>query len=418
MGALSRLVAERKSGGSDGYGVFAELLQRAMGSKAGITVTREKAFRVAALFACGRVLCDGVAQVPFKVMRKTKSSVSRHPQREDATEHPLFDVLHRQPNGWQTSFEFREQMMLHALFSPRGAFAFKNVIDIGTRGPHISELILLDPNRVTPVQSQDWSIAYKVKGRDGEEKPLLQAQVWHVRGPSWDGFQGLDILSIAREALGLAIATEETHAKFHKNSLRPSGVYSVTDKLNPQQQADLVKWLKAQAAEENTGAPFVVDRGATWTAQSATTGVDAQHLETRRHQLEEICRFLRVLPIMVGYSDKTATFASAEAMFLAHLVHTLMPWYERIQQSADVNLLSKAERQEGYYTKLVEGGLMRGDMKATAEYLARLTLGGIMERNEARGKLDLNPLEGLDDPLTPTNMTTDPTGAVAPGVQA
>jgi phage portal protein BeeE len=101
-------------------------------------------------------------------------------------------------------------------------------------------------------------------------------------------------------------------------------------------------------------------------------------------------------------------------MFLAHVVHTLMPWYERIQQSADVNLLSKADRQAGYYTKLVEAGLLRGAMKDTAEYLARLTMGGIMERNEARGKLDLNPIEGLDEPLTPTNMTTDPTGAPAP----
>jgi HK97 family phage portal protein len=128
---------------------------------------------------------------------------------------------------------------------------------------------------------------------------------------------------------------------------------------------------------------------------------------------------MRVMPIMVGYSDKTATFASAEAMFLAHVVHTLMPWYRRIQQSADVNLLTKADRRAGYYTKLDEAGLMRGDMKATAEYLARLTLGGIIERNEAREKLDLNPLAGLDEPLTPTNMTNDPSGAPAgAGVQA
>jgi len=90
-----------------------------------------------------------------------------------------------------------------------------------------------------------------------------------------------------------------------------------------------------------------------------------------------------------------------------------MPWYERIQQSAMVNLLTKEDRQAGYYIKLVEAGLLRGAMKDTSEYLTKLSDRGIMTRNEARNKLDLNPLDGLDDPLTPTNMTTDPSGAVA-----
>jgi phage portal protein BeeE len=88
-----------------------------------------------------------------------------------------------------------------------------------------------------------------------------------------------------------------------------------------------------------------------------------------------------------------------------------MPWYERFQQSADVNLLTQEERRAGYYTRLIETGLLRGAMKDTAEYLARLTLAGIIERNFARAKLELNPLEGLDEPLTPMNMTTDPSGA-------
>lgn len=418
MGAIARLVSERKSSGGGGYDVYAKLLQQAMATKSGITITREKAFRVSVLFAAGRVLANGVAQVPFKVMRKTKSAVSRHPDRSDADEHPLFDVLYRQPNGWQTSFEFREQMMFHALFARRGAFAFKNVVDVGRDGPHVAELILLNPDSVEPTQNADWSITYKVRGRDGNVKNLSQAEIWHLRGPSWDGFNGMDVLNLAREALGLAIATEQTHASFHANGLQPSGVYSVQEALSPKQRDDLVDWLKKQAAAERSGDPLVVDRGATWTAQSPTSGVDAQHLETRRNQIEEICRFMCLMPIMVGHSDKTATFASAEAFFLAHLVHALMPWYERIQQSADINLLSRAERRDGYYIKLVERGLMRGDMKSTGEYLTRLTLGGTMERNEARGILDLNPIDGLDEPLTPTNMTTDPTGAPAPGVQS
>lgn len=120
-----------------------------------------------------------------------------------------------------------------------------------------------------------------------------------------------------------------------------------------------------------------------------------------------------VMPIMVGYSDKSQTYASAEQMFLAHLTHCLMPWYERIQQSADVNLLTQQERQAGYYTKLLEAGLIRGDLKSQGEYQYRMVTGGIMSRNESRSLMDLNPIAGLDDPLTPTNMTNNPSGLPA-----
>ena len=151
---------------------------------------------------------------------------------------------------------------------------------------------------------------------------------------------------------------------------------------------------------------MILDRAAKF-LNTQMTGIDAQHLETRRHQIEEICRFFRVMPIMVGHADKAATYASAEQMFLAHVVHTLMPWYSRIEQSIDANLLSPKERAEGYYSDFVEEGLLRGDMMTTQAVLVGYTSNGIMTRNEARAKLDMNPLEGLDDPLTPANLMGD-----------
>lgn len=381
-------------------------------SKTGAAVTRTTAFRVGAFFACIRVLSEGVAQVPFKVMQQMPADlkVSRHAQRRDATDHPLYDLLHRKPNGWQSSFELREQIVTHCAVAGR-AHLFKNVVDVGVRGPRVVELIALDPGRVTVTQNADWSLTYKVQGRNGESKTFTQDQIWTIRGPSWDGVLGHDVLSIAREALGLSISAEESQALIHQNGLQPSGVYSVEGPLNPEQQKQLSKWLKDQAADKHS--PLILDRGAKWISQSISS-LDAQHYETRQHQVVEVARFMRVLPIMIGHSDKTQTFASAEQMFLAHVVHTLMPWYERIQQSADINLLTDDERADGYYTKLVEAGLLRGAQKDTSEYLYRLTQAGVMERNEARGKLDLNPLAGLDEPLTPTNMTTDPGGAPAP----
>lgn len=415
MNIMDRLM-RRKAATAAGDGL-PDILSRILGmgrkSKSGATVNRDTALRVSAVFGCVRVISEGVAQVPFKLMQETKSDpkISRHPQRNPASDHPLYDLLHRKPNGWQTSFEFRETLLIHALLAPKGAFVFKNYIDVGSRGRRIGELIILDPTRVEVEQHDDWSISYKVRGKSGAMQTFPQEAIWHLRGPSWDGFTGMDVLNLAREAIGLAISTEESHAGLHANGVRPSGIYSVDGTLSADQYKALKKWIEDEGAgAQKAGSVMLLDRNAKFLSQ-AMNGVDAQHLETRNYQAVEVCRFFRVLPLMIGHSDKTQTFASAEQMFLAHVVHTLMPWYERVQQSADVNLLTDDERAQGYYTKLFETGLLRGAMKDTAEYLYRLTMAGLMERNEGRAKLDLNPLPGLDEPLTPMNMTTDPAGA-------
>ncbi|PHM20943.1 MAG: phage portal protein [Curvibacter sp. PD_MW3] len=412
MGAFARAVVERKSAGSaDGYpAILSAILNGGRRSKAGATVNRETAFRVSAFLGCIRVISEGIAQVPFKLLREMPSDVSRYPKIIQAKSDPRYDLLYRKPNGWQSSFEFRETMAIHAAMG--NAYAFKNVVSIRDES-RIAELIPIDSARVTPTQHQDWSITYKVRSDSGATQEFPQEAIWHVRGPSLNGFMGMDMLNLAREALGLAIATEESHAKLHANGVQPSGIYSIEGTLDADKYQKLKEWIeREQVAADSKGSVMILDRNAKFISQTMN-GVDAQHLETRREQLREVCRFMRVMPIMLGDADKTATYASAEQMFLAHVIHTLMPWYERIQQSADVNLLTDAERADGYYTKLVEAGLLRGAMNDTANFLDRLTRGGTMVRNEARAKLDLDPLPGLDDPLTPTNMTTDPTGAPA-----
>jgi HK97 family phage portal protein len=147
------------------------------------------------------------------------------------------------------------------------------------------------------------------------------------------------------------------------------------------------------------------------------SGLDAQHLETRKFQIEEVCRFFDVMPIMVGYSDKATTYASAEQMFLAHVVHTLSPWYARIEQSADVNLLTEKERASGLYFKFVPAGLLRGAAKDRSEYFAKaLGAGGgpaWMTQDEVRALEELNPFGGEASRLPPRSGTppTDPTPA-------
>jgi len=160
---------------------------------------------------------------------------------------------------------------------------------------------------------------------------------------------------------------------------------------------------------------MVVDRAAKW-LPLAMSGVDAQHLETRKHQVEEVCRAMGVMPIMVFSSDKAATYASAEAMFQAHVVHTLAAWWERIEQSIDCNLLSEADVRGGVFAKFIGAGMLRGSMKDRAEYFAKaLGSGGSpawMTQDEVRSLEELNPMGG-DAARLPV-ATNVPAAAPAP----
>lgn len=416
MGFLSRAVAEQK-----GYNSL-DLFQDLYGGRStatGRTVNVKTALEVSTVFGCVRAISDGIAQVPLKIIRESADGKTRLP----AKDHPLYQLLAYRPNNYQTSFEFRETLAWHVVLTGN-FFAFKNVV-FGK----LKELIPLEPSRVKVIHAADGTLSYEVTSAiGGIQDPSNSAEVgtgktqifpaeaiWHVRGPSWNSWMGLEAVQLAREAIGLAMATEEQHSRMHKNGVRASGVYSVEGALNPEQYKALKAWIdREMAGTENAGKAMVLDRNAKW-LNTSISGVDAQHLETRKHQIEEICRFFRVMPIMVGYSDKAATYASAEQMFLAHVVHTMSPWWQRLEQSIDANLLTKKDREAGLYSQFVEEGMLRGDSKATAEFLTKLTTNGVMTRNEARAKLDLNPLDGLDEPLTPANMTVgaqpDPQGA-------
>lgn len=403
MGFLTRGLGERKS---DPLAIWAEMLRNGRASKAGATINLQNALKVSVAFACMRKLSQGCAQIPFKLFRSTE--VNGMESIQPARDHPLYDLMSVKPNDWTTSYEFRETLVLHAALG--NAYAFKNRI----AGGKIAELILLDPSRVEEEQKSDYSIVYKVTGKSGAVQIFPAEAIWHVRGPSWDGVMGMDVLSLAREALGLAIATEETHARLHAKGVQPSGTYSVDGSLDATQYAQLKAWIEKEfAGAENSGAPMILDRGAKWLQQSMS-GLDAQHLETRKFQIEEVCRFFDVMPIMVGYSDKATTYASAEQMFLAHVVHTLSPWYARIEQSADVNLLTEKERASGLYFKFVPAGLLRGAAKDRSEYFAKaLGAGGgpaWMTQDEVRALEELNPFGGEASSLpprsgTPTNQT-------------
>jgi len=406
MGIFSRAFGgERKT---DVVELWREIMGGSAVSKSGTAVNLETALKVSTAFACLKVLSQGCAQVPFKLYRERETNGL--PTILPAKDHALYDLVTVQPNAWTTSFQFRETLVLHAALG--NAYVFINRSSFG-----ITELTLLDPAKVVKEQKNDYSIVYKVTGKSGNVQDFPQEAIWHVPGPSWNGIDGLRILNLAREALGLAITTEETHAKLHAKGVRPSGTYSVESTLNKEQYAALKSWIEREfAGAENSGTPMILDRGAKWMSQGMS-GVDAQHIETRKHQVEEVCRFFGIFPIMIGYSDKTSTFASSEAFFDAHVKHSLAPWFARIEQSADAYLLTPKERAKGYYFKFNAAGLLRGSSKDRAEYYTK-ALGsgghpGWMTPDEVRALEEMNPRGGIAGELPQGSNGQPPTAPPA-----
>lgn len=370
----------------------------------GKPVTLETALKVSAALACGRVIAEGMAMLPFKVFQESGNT------RSPARKHPLYDKLATAPNSLQTSFEFIETMCLHLAFAGN-AYVYTPRVTVFHNGGNyrqVDELYLLEPKWLTVRYRWPELPTYTVRMDDGRRLELTSADVWHIRGPSWCSYVGLDMLKLAREALGLSMALEEGQAKLQGNGVNMPGYISVDGNLTDEQQAKLKAWIeKEHKGSSNAGNPMILDRAAKWLT-TAMTNVDAQTIESRRMQVEEVCRFMRVLPIMIGHADKTATYASSEQMFLAHAMYTLGPWARRIEQSADKWLLSPDDRAAGFYTNLNEKALHRMTARDQMDYLARGVVGGIITQNEARAPLDLNPLPGADVLLSPANTFSGP----------
>lgn len=366
-------------------------------------VSLETALKTSVAVACGRVISEGLAMLPWKVMRRSGRDIL------PAVEHPLYDKLASRPNSLQSAFEFKEQVGLHL------AFCGNSYVYAPRVSMRVDELYALEPRWVTTDYKWPEPPKYLII-TDAGPMTLGPDEIWQIRGPSWCTYLGMEFVTIARQALGLSAAIEESQARLQGHGVQMPGYLSVDGKVTPEQHKKLAAWIeKEHSGSANSGRPMILDNAAKWIS-TAMSNVDAQTLEQRKFQIEEVCRFMRVLPIMVGHADKTASYASSEQMFLAHATYTLGPWATRLESSIDRWLLSDADRKAGYYVNLDEKALLRMTAKDQMEFLARGVLSGIIVRNEGRAKLDMNPIDGLDEPLAPANtfVGNPPSGAKDP----
>lgn len=351
-------------------------------SKSGASVTPDSALTSAAVYACVRVLAESIASLPLIVYKKRADG-----GKDVATDHYLYPILHDSPNSFQTSFEFREMQTGHIALRGNG-YSLK----VKRADGRIAELIPLNPAAMK-IEVKDGALLYRYAYIDGKQKTFPQDEIWHVKGLSSDGYVGLSPVTLAREPIGLSLAAQDHGARLFSNGARPGGVLSMPGRLSE----DAAKRLKASWQEAYTGdnayKVAVCEEGLTW-ASVGMSNEDAQFLQSRQFQVEEIARIFRVPCVLIGHPDKTATYASAEQFFLSFVVHTIRPWLVRYEQSINKYLFTETERKQGYFAEFKVDGLLRGDIASRYNAYAIARQNKWMNANEIRALENMNPIEG------------------------
>ena len=370
------------------------------GSSAGMTVTAETAAQVSAVLCAVKVISEGIAQMPIRVMTETYSN--NNYRREIARDFWAHKLLARRPNEFQTSYEFREYAITAALLD-KGFCGIKNVVN-----GEVKEILPLPMGSWSIHRNEgQWSHYFRVSYANGTAGDFAPSQIVYLRGPSLDGWRALPSLKAAQEAIGLAQAIEKQQARLAGNGGKPSGILTFDETLKPEVRDKLKALWQERFGPDGEGGIAVLDRSASFQSMTMTS-VDAQHLETRRFQIEEIARAFRVHPIMLMHSNATTTFASAEQHFRNHVIHTLGPWMVRLEQVLNRDILNNMPDMR---VDLDERALLRGDFKDQADYYTK-ALGaggqpGWMSVNEIRAERDMNP---VDEPWA----NTVPRGAMNP----
>ena len=381
MGILSGLFRSRdkpkNSTVGSGYSFFFG------GTTSGKRVNEMSAMQMTAVYSCVRILAEAVAGLPLHLYRYTDSG-----SKEKAIEHPLYRLLHDEPNPEMTSFIFRETLMTHLLLWGN---AYAQIVRNG-KG-EVLGLYPLMPNKMSVDRDTDGRLWYTYT-RSTDEAPTMKGStvklhpydVLHIPGLGFDGLVGYSPIAMAKNAIGMGIACEEYGARFFANGAAPGGVLEHPGTVkDPQKIRD--SWNSVYKGSANAHRVAVLEEGMKYTPIGISPE-QAQFLETRKFQINEIARIFRVPPHMVGDLEKSS-FSNIEQQSLEFVKYTLEPWVIRWEQSIMRALLSTQEK-EMYFVKFNLEGLLRGD------YQSRMNGYAIARQNGWMSANDIRRLENLD----------------------
>lgn len=353
------------------------------GSTSGKSVNERSAMQMTAVYSCVRILAEAVASLPLHLYKYNADG-----GKEKALDHPLYRILHDEPNPEMSSFVFRETLMTHLLLYGN---AYAQVIRNG-KGEVVA-LYPLMPNRMNVNRDAHGQLYYEYRRSDDEAHTmtgsyviLMPSDVLHIPGLGFDGLVGYSPIAMAKNAIGMAIACEEYGAKFFANGASPGGVLEHPGTVkDPQRIRD--SWNSMFSGSANAHKVAVLEEGLKFTPISISPN-EAQFLETRKFQINEIARIFRVPPHMVGDLEKSS-FSNIEQQSLEFVKYTLDPWVIRWEQSITRSLFTPEEKKT-YFVKFNVEGLLRGDYASRMSGYATARQNGWMSTN------DIRELENLD----------------------
>ncbi|EOZ4718122.1 phage portal protein, partial [Enterobacter hormaechei] len=359
-------------------------------SSSGKVVTADKAIQLSAVWACVRLLSESISTLPLKIyVRQPDGS------RKAATDHPAYSILCRRPNSEMTPSRF--MLMVVASICLRGnAFIEKKFI-----ANRLVSLVPLLPQNMVVKRLTTGALEYKYT-ENGNERVIPVKNIMHIRGFGLDGVCGMMPMKTGRDVIGSAMAVEESAAKIFEQGLQSSGFLSSDKALDDTQREKLRGYMAAFTGSKNAGKIMVLEGGLTY--QGVTMNPeDAQMLESRAFSIEEICRWFRVPPFMVGHTTKQSSWASSlEGMNLQFLTHTLRPLLVNIEQEIGRCLL---DSDDEVFAEFSVEGLLRADSAGRAAYYTSALQNGWMSRNDVRRLENMPPIEGGDIYTVQLNLT-------------
>lgn len=363
--------------------------QQSTSSAAGMSVNANTAMRVAAVYACVRLISGAVANLPIEIKERIDDDT-----RVNRTDLSLWNVMRRKPNSWQTPSQFKRMMQAHVLL--RGN-AYAQIVQ--SRGRVIA-LLPLDPDRMKVTQSDDSTLSYTYRRRDGGSVKLKQSEVFHLVGLTLDGVTGVSAITYARETIGLSMAQEKHGSTTFRNAARPSIVLSHPGKLGQEGQeflrASLDEYRQGGASE---GKSLILEEGMT-TSQISMTAEDAQWIESRKFSRTDIAMFFGVPPHMIGDTEKSTSWGSGiEQQSIGFVTYTLEDHLTTWEETTNRDLIL----EPSVYARFNRRALVRGDIKTRTDHYVKMLQWGVYNPNEVRAREDENPRPDGDVYYDPPN---------------